>query len=225
MKNLLTFGIIAMASVALSACGSNGNSTVGNSTPAVLDSEAPAIQAADIPDDATYGIDIKRSGINWTGKKLSGSHSGRMGIDKGVITVSGGEVTEANIVVNVVQLSVTDIEDAEKNANLVGHLKSPDFFNTEAFPQATFELSAIKPSKEGSGYTAYGNVTIKGITNQTEFTLNYLGKDGELHLKGSATIDRTLFDIKYGSASFFDDLGDRAIYDEFEITFRIAASL
>jgi polyisoprenoid-binding protein YceI len=225
MKNLLTFGIIAMASVALSACGSNGNSTAGNSAPAVLDVEAPATRAADIPDDATFGIDITRSAINWTGQKLTGSHSGKMGFDKGVITVSGGVVTEASIVVNVIQLTVTDIEDAEKNANLVGHLKSPDFFDTEAFPQATFELSAIKPLGDGSGYTAYGDVTIKGITNQTEFTLNYLGKDGELHIKGSTTIDRTLFDIKYGSASFFDDLGDRAIYDDFEITFRIAASL
>ena len=30
-------------------------------------------------------------------------------------------------------------------------------------------------------------------------------------------IDRTKFDIKYGSASFFDGLKDRAIYDEFDL--------
>jgi hypothetical protein len=80
----------------------------------------------------------------------------------------------------------------------------------------------MKPSGNGD-YNVKGNLTIKGITNEISFPAKVSLENGNVQAMGTATIDRTKWNIKYGSGKFFQGLGDKMIYDEFEITFDIKA--
>jgi len=106
----------------------------------------------------------------------------------------------------------TDIE-GEGAKKLVGHLSSPDFFNTAEYASAVFNLHSISPNDDGS-HTVSGDLTIKGITNEISFPATVSNADGTLTATAAFAIDRTKWDIKYGSGSFFDNLGDKAIYDD-----------
>ncbi|MDI1305369.1 MAG: YceI family protein, partial [bacterium] len=96
---------------------------------------------------------------------------------------------------------------------LNGHLKSEDFFGTEKFPTSTLVFKKVV-AKSANVYTVTGDLTIKGKTNSITFDLATTANSATTALK----IDRTKYDIKYGSGSFFDNLGDKAISDEFELT-------
>ena len=112
------------------------------------------------------------------------------------------------------------------NKKLVDHLKSDDFFSVEKFPQATFVSTGFERnenSNSGADYIVTGDLTIKGITNPVSFPVNIEVGNGQLTATGTAVLDRTKWDVKYGSGSIFKGLGDKMIYDEFEITFNLVA--
>ena len=113
----------------------------------------------------------------------------------------------------------------EYKGKLVGHLNSPDFFNVAEHGTATFNLSKFEAKKgeNGANYLVTGKLTIKGITQDISFPATVTMKDGEVIVEAKVLIDRTKWDIKYGSGSFFDSLGDNMIYDDMEIDFRLVA--
>ena len=121
----------------------------------------------------------------------------------------------------------TDLS-GEYQTKLENHLKSDDFFSVEKNPTAIFAISSVTAladgNKEGNNFTLAGSLTIKGITNEISFPakINFDGND--MSAAGTATIDRSKYNVRYGSTSFFDDLGDKAIYDEFKLNFNIKAS-
>ena len=107
-------------------------------------------------------------------------------------------------------INTTDLEGDYKK-KLDGHLKDNDFFGVETHKTASLTFTAVKPN--GSNHIVEGDLTIKGITNKVRFNMSVTDNSATAKLK----IDRTKFNIKYGSASFFDGLKDRAIYDEFDL--------
>ena len=111
---------------------------------------------------------------------------------------------------NNIMINVTDLEGNSKG-KLEGHLKSDDFFGTEKFPEATFVITSVK------GNEVKGDLTIKGHTEKESFALTTKGNT----ISGNVVIDRTKFGIQYKSGSFFDNLKDKAIDDEFELTLNI----
>jgi polyisoprenoid-binding protein YceI len=54
-----------------------------------------------------------------------------------------------------------------------GHLKSPDFFDAEKFPDITFKGTVVK---DGGKYKLKGDFTMKGVTKKVEFDITYGGK-------------------------------------------------
>ena len=116
-----------------------------------------------------------------------------------------------------------DLKDAEYNGKLVGHLKNDDFFATDKFPKANFVLKSAKSTGVDT-YDISGDLTIKGITKPVTFpaTVKVTGK--ALTAVAKITVDRTLYDIKYGSGSFFDNLGDKAINNDFTLDVNMVAS-
>ncbi|MDO9040001.1 MAG: YceI family protein, partial [Bacteroidota bacterium] len=100
-----------------------------------------------------------------------------------------------------------------------GHLKSDDFFSVETNP--TSELVVTKVESNGNSYTFTGNLTIKGITNPATFTTTSTKVGTSTVYNGKLTIDRSKYNVRYGSNSFFDNLGDKAIYDEFTLDFSL----
>ncbi|MBL7970459.1 MAG: YceI family protein, partial [Prolixibacteraceae bacterium] len=130
--------------------------------------------------------------------------------------------TGGKVVIDMQSIVVEDIKDAGTNAKLVGHLKSDDFFSVATHPTA--ELNVTKVVSNGDSHTFTGNLTIKGITNPATFTATS-SKEGKATVyKGTLTIDRSKYNVRYGSNSFFDNLGDKAIYDEFTLDFNLVVA-
>jgi len=167
-------------------------------------------------------VDASKSSVKWLGKKVTGEHYGTIAVKEGSLEVANGKVTGGKVVIDMQSIAVEDIKDAGMNGKLVGHLKSDDFFSVATHPTA--ELSVTKVESNGSNHTFSGNLTIKGITNPASFTATS-AKDGKSTVyKGKLTIDRSKYNVKYGSKSFFDNLGDKMIYDEFTLDFSLVVA-
>lgn len=185
---------------------------------------AIALAFAPIKDKSTLTISPNSSKIEWRAEKITGSHEGLISLKNGEIQVEDNQVVGGKFIVDMTTIKVTDIEgnSAEK---LRGHLNSPDFFNTEKFTEASFVITKVVNSKANEGFNVEinGDLTIKGQTHPVSFPAKIeLAKD-KFAAYGEITIDRTKYDIKYGSSSFFDNLGDRAIYDEFTLKVSLGA--
>ena len=164
-------------------------------------------------------LDRKSSKIVWEGKKvIGGSHEGLIDAKSGSLVIKKNKPVSGELVIDLNSLTCTDIEDKEYNGKLLGHLKSPDFFDTKKFPEAKFMISKII-AKGNSSYLVRGKLTIKGITKPAEFNATIIQSEQQTSARGLLIVDRSQFDVKYGSNSFFDDLKDKAIDDNFYIDF------
>lgn len=159
----------------------------------------------------TYVIDTEASTLKWTGKKVTGQHEGTINLLSGTM-LQQGDIFAGLFGVDMTSIVCTDL-DAEGGANLVGHLSSDDFFSIEKFNSAVFNLQSMTPNDDGT-YTVKGELTIKGITNTISFPAKVDMSEGVMKANANFTIDRTKWNIKYGSGSFFDNLGDKVIKDE-----------
>jgi len=166
-------------------------------------------------------INVKVSNVDWIGKKVTGQHTGTINIKNGSLKLSNGILSGGKIVIDMTSIANTDME-GEWSDKLVGHLNSPDFFDTKNHSTTTLEITSAKII-EGNKFTIIGNLTIKGINKPIEFPATIEMKDGKLAAYAEVKVDRTLYDIKYGSGKFFEGLGDNMIDDEFIIKFKIAA--
>jgi len=167
-------------------------------------------------------INTKISNVDWIGKKVTGQHNGSIKIKEGMLKLHDGHVSGGTIVIDMTSITNEDLKDKGYNKKLIEHLKSPDFFDVAKHATATLKITGVK-QKEGREHMIYGNLTIKGITKPITFIANIEMKDGKLVAFAELKVDRTLYDIKYGSGKFFDNLGDKMIDDEFIIKFKIAA--
>lgn len=170
-----------------------------------------------------FSIDSEESKITWTGKKVTGEHTGTLMLESGKVYVDGNNLAMADVKMDMNSIVCLDLTNAEWNKKLVDHLKSDDFFSVENHPYSSFEATGFKATEKEGEYIVTGELTIKGITNDVSFPAVVEIGNGKLSAKGTAKIDRTKYDIKYGSGSFFKGLGDNMIYDNFEIEFNLVA--
>lgn len=117
-------------------------------------------------------------------------------------------------------ISCADISNEAMNAKLVGHLKSPDFFSTEEFPKASLVITGVEKTGANT-YTVAANITIKGITKPVKFDATLGEANGKVTASAEIELDRTEFDVRYGSKKFFDNLGDKFIYDTFKLAINL----
>ncbi len=168
-------------------------------------------------------VDTNSSQIAWVGKKVTGQHNGTVNIKEGALEMEDGQVTGGSFVIDMTTIDVLDLE-GEYKGKLMGHLRSDDFFSVEKFPTAKFVITSIDKSEatDATHFVA-GDLTIKGITNKITFPANVTVKNGKANAKASFPLDRTKWQVKYGSGSFFDGLGDKMIYDDFELTVNLSS--
>ncbi len=175
----------------------------------------------------TYKVNATESTLKWHAKKVTGEHYGIVKVQGGEILTSGQNLTSANINVDMTTLESTDMQ-GEYKGKLDGHLKSDDFFSTEKFNTATLKIkstTAIKGAKAGeNNYDVVADLTIKGITKEVKFPAFVIIKKDQVVANADFNINRTSYDIRYGSKSFIADIGDKAIDDEFNIKVRIVAT-
>lgn len=157
-------------------------------------------------------IDVAKSKIEWVGKKVTGQHNGTVNFKGGTLVFKGKKLTGGSFVVDMNSLTATDLQ-GEYQGKLNGHLKADDFFGTDKY--ATSKLVFKKIVDKGNGvYSVTADLTIKDVTAPVTFELTIKGNTATTSFK----VDRTKYGIKYGSGSFFDNLGDKTINDEFELT-------
>jgi len=157
-------------------------------------------------------VDVSKSSIHWVGKKVTGQHEGTVALKEGNLIFKGKKLTGGSFVVDMTTLTSTDLT-GDYLAKLNGHLKSEDFFGTEKFKTSKLVFKKIAAKKNGV-YTVTADLTIKDTTAPVTFDITVNGNT----VKTTLSIDRTKYGIKYGSGSFFDNLGDKTINDQFELT-------
>jgi len=112
-------------------------------------------------------------------------------------------------------IKVTDLQ-GEYAGKLEGHLKSEDFFGVTTYPNAT--LIILNAQHKGNNeYNVKANLTIRGITQEIQFPATVKAEGKKYKAEADVTIDRSLFNVKYGSGKFYEDLGDKTIYDDFQL--------
>ena len=160
-------------------------------------------------------VNAKNSTIKWTGSKVASSHEGNVNIQKGILMINHGTLVGGQFSIDMNSIVCTDLEPNKGGKKIVKHLKNEDFFNVEEYPLAYVKIiRAVKGS--GNTYKIIADLTIKGITKPITFQADVNVNGKNFLATANMKIDRTKWDIKYGSGSFFDNLGDRAILDEIE---------
>jgi polyisoprenoid-binding protein YceI len=170
----------------------------------------------------TYNVVPSGSKIVYVGKKVTGEHTGTLTLKNGSLTLKGDEITAGELVADMNSLTSTDITDKDYNAKYVSHMKSADFFNTEKFPESKLVIKSSK--KTDKGILVQGELTMLGVTKPVSFVVSDLKKtETEVSGKSNLTLNRTTWGLKYGSANFFKNLGDKAINDEFTLSVELFA--
>ena len=162
----------------------------------------------------TKTVNTEKSQIKWDARKVTGTHTGLVDIKEGKLEFRDGKLIGGKVVVDMTTLRNTDMSGGSKE-KLENHLKSADFFHVSEHPTATFVINRVVP-QGNNNYKVKGKMTIKGITNDVEFDAVAFQESGVANAK--ITLDRSKYDVRYGSKSFFDNLGDKMIYDEFDLT-------
>jgi polyisoprenoid-binding protein YceI len=165
-----------------------------------------------------FKVNTDESSIKWEGKKIGGAHNGHILIKEGTLTLQENQLTKGVFLIDMKSITNMDIEGDEYKNKLVGHLKSDDFFAVEKFPTAQLKITNSKPFVNNKAKLT-GDLTIKGKTAPIEFEVTKIGNTYSTVL----TIDRSKYDVRYGSKSFFDNLGDKVIYDEFTLDVKLIA--
>ncbi|EGV42974.1 YceI family protein [Bizionia argentinensis JUB59] len=182
-------------------------------------------QAAEVTEVSTkYVVDTEASTIMWKGFKPTGSHTGTIKLESGVFTTNDEAIESGSFLIDMKSLYVTDLaEDTEDHGKLTGHLKSPDFFDVEAFPASAFEVTGFKT--ENGKTMLSGNLKMKDVENNISIPVNVKENNDSLTITSETfTVDRSKWNVKYGSKSFFDDLGDKFINDDMELQITITAN-
>ena len=170
-----------------------------------------AATAATPIDGEKKEVKTSESKVTWKAYKVTGSHYGSIDLKEGALEFDGEKLVGGEFVVDMTTINTQDLE-GEYKQKLDGHLNSADFFNTSEHKTSSLVFTDVKSTGKNS-YEVTGDLTIKGITKPITFDVSIYGSKATATLK----VDRTNYDVKYGSGSFFDNLGDKTIYDEFDL--------
>lgn len=168
----------------------------------------------------TVGVDLSNSVVTWKGYKVLGSHTGTINLKTGNLQMQDGALVGGSFDIDMTSINCTDLT-GEYKGKLEGHLKSDDFFGVANFPTATFKITDVVSRGTDGAYKITGNLTIKETTKPVRFNVQIAEENGQRVATGAVQIDRSDFDVRYGSGSFFDNLGDNTIYDEFDLDIRL----
>ncbi|MDT0553493.1 YceI family protein [Urechidicola vernalis] len=172
------------------------------------------------PAKKTYKTVTEKSTLEWKGHKPTGEHFGTVQISEGMLQTNNGQIVTGNFTMDLKTIKVLDSE----SPRLEKHLKSADFFEVEAFPTANFVVSKSNVVDGKTKITGF--LTIKGITKEINFMAQVSHNEaGQLVLESdSFKVNRADYNVKYKSKTFYANLADKFIYDEFEIKVKVVSS-
>jgi polyisoprenoid-binding protein YceI len=169
---------------------------------------------------AKFKIQQVSSTVNWTGKKVLGLHTGSINIANGFIEISDHNIVGGEIEIDMTSIVITDIEDKKTNQDFLAHLLNDDFFSVNKFKMAKLVINSSSKIVNNKSKIE-GTLTIKDITLPVSFIATIEVFTNTLHSLGELVIDRTMYNIRYGSGKFLENLGDNLIYDDFVLQFKL----
>ena len=203
MKKLITL----LMFVSLVSCNMNSNKTAETN-----DVSMTAL-------DATYNIKQDQSSLVWTGREVStSSHYGTINFTSGQFEIADGLISQGEFFVDMTSITVQDLTGGSKD-RLEGHLRSDDFFSVESFPTAHLYISSSEAISNGK-WMVNGFLTIKDISHPVLFEMANT-EDG---WNASLVFDRSKYNVKFRSGTFFENLGDKLIYDDIELKINLKTS-
>ncbi len=174
-------------------------------------------------EDGVYEASLSDSEIQWQAYKVTGQHDGIVKLSSGELEIKDSKIVGGNFVADMTSITVQDLS-GESKGKLEGHLKSPDFFGVENYPKAKFVITEAFPVGETGEYRIKGDLTIKEDTNPIAFNAELTEEGNMLVANAEFKVDRSKYNVRYGSGSFFDNLGDKTIYDEFDLAITLKVS-
>ena len=169
--------------------------------------------------DATYNIKQDQSSLVWTGREVStSSHYGTINFTSGQFEIADGLISQGEFFVDMTSITVQDLTGGSKE-RLEGHLRSDDFFSVESFPTAHLYISSSEVISNGK-WMVNGFLTIKDISHPVLFEMANT-EDG---WNASLVFDRSKYNVKFRSGTFFENLGDKLIYDDIELKINLKTS-
>jgi rhodanese-related sulfurtransferase/polyisoprenoid-binding protein YceI len=182
-----------------------------------VESSAP-VQSPVVLRDGIYQVDAQKSVVEWTGRNINNRHYGRIAISEGNVVMANGRLMSGSFVLDMTTISNSDLQDEGWRSMLIRHLKSDDFFDVDNFPTATFALSGGVPIAGATSGTANmeiaGSLTIKGTTRAICFPAMVVAQeDGIVKAQAALDLDRTLFNVCYGSGKLYERLGMHLVND------------
>ncbi|MDZ4824560.1 MAG: YceI family protein [Flavobacteriales bacterium] len=191
------------------------------------DTTGLTMEASQLPQasDGAYQMVAGRDSIVWRGQKITGdAHSGMIKAKSGTIKTEGGKITGGEIILDMNSISINEMDDNAKGKEKLGnHLRSDDFFSVATHPEAKFVITSVEQAGDNS--LMKGNLTLKGKTNEAIGSVKISGTgESNVIVSGVIQFDRSLFDVRYGSGKFFENLGDDMIVDQVTLTYSFIAA-
>lgn len=172
--------------------------------------------------DGTYVLDASASSMAWAGTKTlikNYTDRGTIKLSAGKTVVSGGAVASGSVTVDMTTIKTLSTGKGSGESMMENHIKSADFFDVQKYPTAVFTLTKLTPHA-GDLFAVDGTLTMKGITKPVAFSATVRADGDKLIMEASEVrLDRTEWDIRYGSGKFFKELGDKVIDDIFTVSF------
>jgi polyisoprenoid-binding protein YceI len=223
MKKKMNFALIVMVGIfAVVSCAPRGDRTA---------EMLEKIEIGEIPEEVSrYTLQPAQSEVAWAGQNITGSgHNGTIGVKGGELYVYDGVILGGQMEIDMTSIVVLDIEDPGSNARLKGHLESDDFFSVADHPVAMLDIATIEPIEGAAAgapnYRVTGNLTIKSITHGISFDAYIDQGDDTIQATAEFAFDRSMYDVRFRSGKFFDDLGDNLILDDIQLNVNISAAL
>lgn len=206
------FAVSLLLALGLFSCSENKTEqTSVESAPVEEVTENTAEVSAD-----TIPVKLSESKLAWLGKKkilVDDKHYGTVPLKSGYLLIADNQLKGGAFVVNMDSIVCEDVTDQKMNAKLISHLKSADFFEVEKFPTVELVITEAKESAIMGIFDVNANLTIKGKTEPIVFQVTL----GDHTASGKVVFDRSKFDVRYGSDSFFDNLGNKVIDNNIEL--------
>lgn len=172
-------------------------------------------------------VDAQSSSVHWVGSKVGGSHHGTVGLKSGELAINGEAVASGSFVIDMNAIVDEDLTEGKMNEMLVNHLKSEDFFDVAKYPESTFTITKVEAAatpNDSVNYLVSGNLKLKDVEKNITFGAK-VTKDGDTYKAVTVpfTIDRTQWNVKYGSKTLFADLKENIVNDNIELQITIVA--
>jgi len=169
------------------------------------------------PEKGTYSVVVDETELSWIGKELSTKiHTGTLNLKEGTVQVVNDSDISGSVTINMSSINVTDLQGRAKEM-LEGHLRSSDFFDVELHPEAILTFKSKSFNKAKNKISFEGQLTIKDISDSIIFDATVLEATPRLKAKAILSFDRSKFNVKFRSGSFFENLGDKLILDDIDV--------